>query len=155
MYRAICPSARRGIDLKQIVLQLNLTDDKRSFVVGNRHFACLPVSYNPFTVYSHQQLKEFLHSGLFSRDEATTLIHKERPGEIGEHLHLGYPENAANGFSYFKVPQGFTSAMLVPYDAQTLRLDKAAGIWHMTNRYAAQAPHTGQSSVKVRDFLLT
>lgn len=146
------------IDLRCSGLQLNLTNNdaqKKSFAVGNRLFANLYVSYNPFTVYSHQQLKEFLHSALFNRDEATTLTHKERPGDIGEDLTLGYPERAANSFSWFKVPQGYRSAMLVPYDALTMQLDMAAGIWHMTNKYAASAPHTGQSSVKVHEFLLS
>ena len=143
-------------DLKYTGLQLNLTDDNRSFAVGSRLFANLPVSYNAFTVYSHQQLDEFSHSALFDRDEAMTLTDKERPRDVGERIQsLGYPERAANGFSYFKVPKGFTSSMLVPYDALTMQLDMAAGIWHMTNKYAASGFHTGPSSVKVHDFLLT
>ena len=97
-----------------------------------------------------------MHSGLFNRDEAMTLTHRERPGKIKEGIwKLGYPARAAGGFSYFKVPKGFSSAMLVPYDPSSLQLEMAAGIWHMTNKYAAPAPHTGSSSVKVCDFLLT
>lgn len=141
-------------------MQLNLTrqeDTQRtSLSIGNRHFACLPVSYNPFTLYRHDQLRDFLHSGLYYRDDAMTLSHRERPGEIGEHLSiLGYPERAANSLSYFKVPKGFSSSMLVPYDASSMQLDSVAAIWHMTNRYAADFPRTNQSSVKVSEYLRT
>ena len=137
--------------------QLNFTRKdayRRSFTIGNRHFASLPVSYNAFTVYSHDQLRDFVSSGLYYRQDAMTLTHKERPGEIGEHIGgLGYAERAAGGLSYYKVPEGFSSSMLVPYDASSMQLDMVAAIWHMTNKYAVNAPETGHSMLKAAAFL--
>ncbi len=65
----------------------------------------------------------------------------------------GIREKAAQGLAFARVPEGFSSRVVVPYYEKQKRIAQCCLIHHMTNSYAVD-PASRIANIKVRDVFL-
>jgi len=93
------------------------------------------------------------YQGMYFLDRELMAEHLDGPSSAPDHGPWDIRESAAQGLTYARVPEGFTSRVVVPYYEQEKRIAQCCLVHHMTDSYALH-PGTRKAKVRVRDVFL-
>lgn len=134
--------------------RLNISTYNRTVAIGGKYFLQLESPYMGMWIADAEQLSKFMGSYLWTDMDASYF---DQPGTLYPHYGWGVRELAACNMQFVQIPQGFTSAALVPYDPVTLRIDPIANIAHSTNNYCnlPKRVRGRPCSIAVDEYLFT
>ncbi len=90
------------------------------------------------------------YQGMYFLDRELMAEHLSGPSSGPDHGTWGIREKAAQGLTFARVPQGFTSRVMVPYYEKEKRFAQCCLVHHMPNSYVLH-PFTRKGKLKVRD----
>ena len=106
------------------------TYDRVVHVKGLGSFLQLPEPFNGMWLASHEQLKRFVDSAVWSKEGA---LSEKMPAEVFDR----YPERSNWWLQLLDVPAGFLSRSVVPFIVEEKRLNSSARVNHLRNGYAS------------------
>ena len=115
----------------------------------HRHYLQMIEPYQGLWLATHAKLADFMKSIWWNKETALDAVVPSGIVAVG-----GYPERSTWGVQLFDVPQGFDTAMVVPYDPESCTLSPLAEVSHLRNGYS-HIEDTVHGKLVVRDLIIT
>lgn len=95
--------------------------------------------YQGMWIATHNTMTAFMRSDWWDKESALSAIIP-----VGIKAYGGYAERSTWGVQLFSIPEGFDTAMVVPYDPSRNKLSRLAEIRHLRNGYSGRlnSPHS-------------
>ena len=115
----------------------------------HRHYLQMIEPYQGLWLATHAKLADFMKSIWWDKETALNAVIPSGIALVG-----GYPERSTWGVQLFDVPQGFETALVVPYDPESCTLSPLAEVSHLRNGYSRVDATGFLGKLAVRDLII-